>query len=357
MHSNRHVQEPQWEVATEKPTTSSADRRCSYPHCDKKVRSKGLCKAHGGGLRCLVQGCDRSSQGKGYCIRHGGGKRCTVTGCNRSSQSHGLCKSHGGGLRCQVDNCNKSSQGGGLCRLHGGGHRCQYAGCEKGAQRGGYCASHGGVRPCRFPNCKKNDRGGGFCAEHGGGRRCGYVGCDRPARKQGLCTVHGTSSSSKLLLGDSSDKIVPSNQDMLWSSPYNRHLQPRESLPAHHNNTESYGEGVPRESQEMALQLPNDHQYQRARYEMLSSDSFPVSSTMSMQEDMTALLDPLPYPYRELSEREMLLHHHHNHLQHQPQLHDSRMLADPASTMQESYDPASSRSYVLPPPAMYHHAS
>ncbi|KAG9407823.1 hypothetical protein AC1031_021060 [Aphanomyces cochlioides] len=338
MHSNRHVQEPQWEVATDKPTTSSADRRCSYPHCDKKVRSKGLCKAHGGGLRCLVQGCDRSSQGKGYCIRHCGGKRRTVTGCNRSSQSHGLCKSHGGGLRCQVDNCNKSSQGGGLCRLHGGGHRCQHAGCEKGAQRGGYCASHGGEAfvHADFPTARRTIVVGASALN--------MVAADAAATLAAIDLLENRGYAP-------SDKIVPSNQEMLWSSPYNRHLQPRESLPAHHNNTmtssESYGEGVPRESQEMALQLPNDQQYQRARYESLSSDSFPVSSTMSMQEDMTVLLDPLPYPYRELSEREMLLHHHHNHLQHQPQLHDSRMLADPAS----------SRSYVLPSPAMYHHAS
>ncbi|OQR86569.1 hypothetical protein ACHHYP_10397 [Achlya hypogyna] len=165
-------------------------RLCTYPHCDKKVRSKGLCKAHGGGLRCMVAGCMRSSQGKGYCIRHGGGKRCSIADCNRSSQSNGLCKSHGGGLRCQIPHCNKSSQGGGFCRMHGGGHRCRAPGCDKGAQRNGLCASHGGNRMCQYEGCKKNDRGGGYCAEHGGGRRCSVDNCNRPARKQGMCSNH-----------------------------------------------------------------------------------------------------------------------------------------------------------------------
>ncbi|KDO27903.1 hypothetical protein SPRG_07176 [Saprolegnia parasitica CBS 223.65] len=175
--------------AASSPSMSSI-RLCTYPHCDKKVRSKGLCKAHGGGLRCSVAGCMRSSQGKGYCIRHGGGKRCSIADCNRSSQSNGLCKSHGGGLRCQIPHCNKSSQGGGFCRMHGGGHRCRTPGCDKGAQRNGLCASHGGNRMCQFDGCKKNDRGGGFCAEHGGGRRCSVDDCDRPARKQGMCSNH-----------------------------------------------------------------------------------------------------------------------------------------------------------------------
>ncbi|ETV86389.1 hypothetical protein H257_02764 [Aphanomyces astaci] len=200
-HSNMSPTSPSSSVASSEMSTttptaasSSVMRRCTYPQCDKKVRSKGLCKAHGGGIRCLVQGCNRSSQGKGYCIRHGGGKRCSIAGCNRSSQSNGLCKSHGGGLRCQVPHCDKSSQGGGYCRLHGGGHRCQHDQCEKGAQRGGYCAAHGGNRACQFPDCVKNDRGGGYCAEHGGGRRCTTPSCNKPARKQGKCSHHAPSS-------------------------------------------------------------------------------------------------------------------------------------------------------------------
>ncbi|OQR90806.1 hypothetical protein THRCLA_22511 [Thraustotheca clavata] len=192
-------------------TAVTSARLCKYPNCDKKVRSKGLCKAHGGGLRCMVVGCMRSSQGKGYCIRHGGGRRCSITGCNRSSQSNGLCKSHGGGLRCQVANCNKSSQGGGYCRMHGGGHRCQTPGCTKGAQRNGLCASHGGNRMCQFDGCKKNDRGGGYCAEHGGGRRCTVEDCSRPARKQGYCSVHIPSPALEVRLSN----IITDDQDSM----------------------------------------------------------------------------------------------------------------------------------------------
>ncbi|GLD94426.1 hypothetical protein PINS_up003037 [Pythium insidiosum] len=173
-------------------------RLCTVPGCKKRVRSKGLCKAHGGGRRCMVEGCERSSQGQGLCIRHGGGKRCTQPGCTKASQSNGLCKAHGGGLRCQAPNCTKSSQGGGFCRAHGGGQRCEKEGCNKGAQRGGFCAGHGGSRFCQHPDCTKNDRGGGFCAEHGGGKRCDEQGCNKPARKKGKCSYHANANKQKV---------------------------------------------------------------------------------------------------------------------------------------------------------------
>ncbi|TMW68323.1 hypothetical protein Poli38472_005791 [Pythium oligandrum] len=172
-------------------------RLCTVPGCKKRVRSKGLCKAHGGGRRCMVEGCERSSQGQGLCIRHGGGKRCTQPGCTKASQSNGLCKAHGGGLRCQAAGCSKSSQGGGFCRAHGGGQRCEKEGCNKGAQRGGFCAGHGGSRFCQHPDCTKNDRGGGFCAEHGGGKRCDQPGCNKPARKKGKCSYHANANKQK----------------------------------------------------------------------------------------------------------------------------------------------------------------
>uniref|UniRef100_A0AAV1UWC5 WRKY19-like zinc finger domain-containing protein n=1 Tax=Peronospora matthiolae TaxID=2874970 RepID=A0AAV1UWC5_9STRA len=175
-----------------------SNRLCTMPGCTKRVRSKGLCKAHGGGRRCMVDGCERSSQGQGLCIRHGGGKRCTQSGCTKASQSNGLCKAHGGGLRCQSAGCTKSSQGGGFCRAHGGGQRCEKEGCNKGAQRGGFCAGHGGSRFCQHPDCTKNDRGGGFCAEHGGGKRCDHAGCNKPARKKGKCSYHANATKSKL---------------------------------------------------------------------------------------------------------------------------------------------------------------
>lgn len=174
-----------------------SNRLCTMPGCKKRVRSKGLCKAHGGGRRCMVDGCERSSQGQGLCIRHGGGKRCTQAGCTKASQSNGLCKAHGGGLRCQTHGCTKSSQGGGYCRAHGGGQRCEKEGCNKGAQRGGFCAGHGGSRFCQHPDCTKNDRGGGYCAEHGGGKRCDHTGCNKPARKKGKCSYHANAAKGK----------------------------------------------------------------------------------------------------------------------------------------------------------------
>ncbi|RLN94357.1 hypothetical protein BBJ28_00016494 [Nothophytophthora sp. Chile5] len=96
-------------------------KRCSLDGCSSLARSRGLCKAHGGGKRCQVPGCGLSDQGGGCCIRHGGGKRCQVPGCDKSAQSRHFCKAHGGGMRCKVPGCEKSSQGGGCCRSHGGG--------------------------------------------------------------------------------------------------------------------------------------------------------------------------------------------------------------------------------------------
>ncbi|KAF1334228.1 hypothetical protein FI667_g2006, partial [Globisporangium splendens] len=168
----------------------AAARLCKMAGCTKRIRSKGLCKAHGGGKRCAVEGCERSSQSHGRCIRHGGGVRCMHEGCTKAAQSNGHCKAHGGGLRCQYPKCDKATQGGGFCRNHGGGQRCGQDGCEKGAQRGGFCASHGGTRYCQHPDCTKQDRGGGLCAEHGGGKRCDRAGCTKPARRKGLCHFH-----------------------------------------------------------------------------------------------------------------------------------------------------------------------
>lgn len=198
--------------------SNTLNRVCKYANCRRRVRSKGLCKAHGGGRRCMVEGCDRSSQGQGLCIRHGGGKRCNHIGCTKASQSNGLCKAHGGGIRCQVAGCIKSSQGGGLCRAHGGGQRCDKQGCTKGAQRGGYCASHGGSRFCQHAECTKNDRGGGFCAEHGGGKRCDYNDCNKPARKKGKCSFHANTTPKPLTFNYETLKKQP-NQAHITSAP------------------------------------------------------------------------------------------------------------------------------------------
>uniref|UniRef100_M4C5S6 WRKY19-like zinc finger domain-containing protein n=1 Tax=Hyaloperonospora arabidopsidis (strain Emoy2) TaxID=559515 RepID=M4C5S6_HYAAE len=105
---------------------------CTAEGCQNLSRSRGLCKAHGGGRRCSVEGCSRASQSGSLCITHGGGKRCTVQGCQKAAQSRGMCKAHGGGVRCRVEGCSKSSQGDGFCRSHGGGRRCGHpSGCSK----------------------------------------------------------------------------------------------------------------------------------------------------------------------------------------------------------------------------------
>ncbi|KAG6959884.1 hypothetical protein JG688_00009885 [Phytophthora aleatoria] len=163
---------------------------CKVGGCERRVRSKGFCKTHGGGRKCSIEGCKKSSQNGDFCIGHGGGKKCKEEGCAKAAQSHGLCKAHGGGARCKFPNCNKSSQGGGLCRAHGGGKRCQAAGCPKGAQRGNFCATHGGFRNCKIEGCVRTDRGGGFCEVHRRGRLCKVEGCKKLSRNQGMCTMH-----------------------------------------------------------------------------------------------------------------------------------------------------------------------
>lgn len=128
---------------TSRSGKSKRRKMCSADGCANLSRSRGLCKAHGGGRRCTVEGCSRASQSGSLCITHGGGKRCTVDGCEKAAQSRGMCKAHGGGVRCRVDGCQKSSQGDGFCRSHGGGRRCGHAsGCTKWAQRNGMCMAH-----------------------------------------------------------------------------------------------------------------------------------------------------------------------------------------------------------------------
>ena len=125
--------------------TKRVAKECKAQHCTNRVRSRGLCKTHGGGKRCIAPGCTTCSVGGVYCIRHGGGKKCGVRECQNVVQSRGMCKAHGGGARCTVIGCNKSSQGRGLCTSHGGGRRCSVPGCGKGAQSKGKCYSHGRI--------------------------------------------------------------------------------------------------------------------------------------------------------------------------------------------------------------------
>lgn len=97
----------------------SAPRLCRVEGCSKGIRSRGLCKAHGGGRRCMTPGCTTSDQGGGHCVLHGGGRRCTIEGCTKSAQWKGLCKMHGGARRCRYQNCTKNGQvKAGYCRAH-----------------------------------------------------------------------------------------------------------------------------------------------------------------------------------------------------------------------------------------------
>ncbi|KAF0683673.1 Aste57867_24288 [Aphanomyces stellatus] len=126
-----------------KKKSKKAAKPCTVPNCTNKVRTRGVCKAHGGGKRCHVPGCNTCTVGGLFCIKHNGGKRCLHPGgCAKAVQSRGLCKAHGGGARCTVDGCSRSSQGSGLCTAHGGGKRCTVASCSKTAQRLGRCSKH-----------------------------------------------------------------------------------------------------------------------------------------------------------------------------------------------------------------------
>uniref|UniRef100_A0AAV1TAA4 WRKY19-like zinc finger domain-containing protein n=1 Tax=Peronospora matthiolae TaxID=2874970 RepID=A0AAV1TAA4_9STRA len=98
---------------------SSATRICKVDGCTKGIRSRGLCKAHGGGRRCTTPGCTTSDQGGGHCVLHGGGRRCRIEGCKKSAQWRGVCKMHGGARRCRYGQCTKNGQvKQGYCRMH-----------------------------------------------------------------------------------------------------------------------------------------------------------------------------------------------------------------------------------------------
>ncbi|OWZ11542.1 hypothetical protein PHMEG_00015420 [Phytophthora megakarya] len=98
---------------------TTATRICKVEGCTKGIRSRGLCKAHGGGRRCTTPGCTTSDQGGGHCVLHGGGRRCRIEGCKKSAQWRGVCKMHGGARRCRYGQCTKNGQvKQGYCRMH-----------------------------------------------------------------------------------------------------------------------------------------------------------------------------------------------------------------------------------------------
>lgn len=103
-------------------------RYCEVPGCVRGARSRGRCKAHGGGRRCQTEGCPKSDQGGGHCVTHGGGKRCKIEGCTKAVQWRGLCKTHGGTRKCRIPGCTRNGQyKWGACRVHYDTHLRRHA--------------------------------------------------------------------------------------------------------------------------------------------------------------------------------------------------------------------------------------
>ncbi|KAE9030550.1 hypothetical protein PF005_g775 [Phytophthora fragariae] len=230
-------------TSVDNSTNGKKRKLCDVEGCKSAVRSRGLCKAHGGGTRCKVDGCKRGAQGADLCIAHGGGPRCGVPYCRSAAQSRGLCKKHGGGIRCEMEGCTKSSQGNGFCRRHGGGYKCKHPrGCRKWAQAHGLCAEHIGLLSienrseehqsatnadapgdvnqaiateaalppniaalCRVPGCTGFVDRKRLCRFHRVNPHCNFLGgCLNVAHANGMCLTHsnalvaGTSRSTQL---------------------------------------------------------------------------------------------------------------------------------------------------------------
>jgi hypothetical protein len=190
-------------AASAKATVKQHAKVCMVGDCTSVVRSKGLCRAHGGGKRCQYQGgCGKSAQGAtSFCRSHGGGKRCQYPdGCGKGAEGRTMfCRAHGGGKRCQYpDGCGKSAiRRTMFCVAHGGGKLCKHPdGCDKSARGAtSFCTAHGGGKLCQYPEgCGKSAIGQTmFCKAHGGGKRCQYAdGCDKSAQgATSFCQAHG----------------------------------------------------------------------------------------------------------------------------------------------------------------------
>ncbi|GMF15280.1 unnamed protein product [Phytophthora lilii] len=214
-------------------------RRCEVEGCTSLARSRGRCKAHGGGGRCQFEGCTRAAQSGGRCVAHGGGMRCSFANCHSGAQSRGLCKRHGGGARCGAEGCSKSAQGNGLCREHGGGYKCKFpGGCTNWAQTGGFCLRHCPEQasavsprssaaaaecvsfttrktPCRVEGCVHGAERPGLCRMHNVKPRCNFQGgCRNIAHSNGVCLAHLNS-----VLAPSYDPQIPTDNTGVSSPP------------------------------------------------------------------------------------------------------------------------------------------
>ena len=183
------------------PTTSyrapKPSQSCRVEGCTRTLRSRGLCRRHGGGKICQV--CDSLARASSnYCAAHGGLQQCASEGCDNLAQSKGLCRRHGGGRLCRVPTCQKGAQLGGLCRLHGGLKICSKKDCGKVCQRGTLCVLHSQTQHCKHQGCDAISRGGGsYCAAHR--PTCQVPECTRFGKLNGLCVKHLAGASSPVL--------------------------------------------------------------------------------------------------------------------------------------------------------------
>ena len=143
-----------------------AQRRCSFPGCNRAHRARGLCRSHYG------------QQSRGEALRPLGPRNreevgCDFDGCGNAAVNKGPCQAH----------ANQRKKGQPLRPLrpfYGRKGPCRFDGCSKPRVAGGFCAGHAaqyyGGRPlaplwkpkvgCDFPGCTKRHFALGYCQGH-----------------------------------------------------------------------------------------------------------------------------------------------------------------------------------------------
>lgn len=135
---------------------------CSFPACNRPIRSKGLCNTHYHQQR-------RSGEMWPIDSPRSQGRRaprpCAHEGCERPSRSHGYCNTHRGQFRKYGETWDAGTNAGKR------GHFCREPGCSARTTYV-FCEVH---RPLRVPTCEAAG-----CDEL---RRGASIFCDRHARK------------------------------------------------------------------------------------------------------------------------------------------------------------------------------
>ena len=143
-----------------------AQRRCSFPGCNRAHRARGLCRSHYG------------QQSRGEALRPLGPRNreevgCDFDGCGNAAVNKGPCQAH----------ANQRKKGQPLRPLrpfYGRKGPCRFDGCSKPRVAGGFCAGNAaqyyGGRPlaplwkpkvgCDFPGCTKRHFALGYCQGH-----------------------------------------------------------------------------------------------------------------------------------------------------------------------------------------------